>query len=47
MNKDLLEMEYSFDNKYFVGHKTFSEYLRNLREFSKKLQNSIKNNKTS
>ena len=24
--KDLLEIEYSFESKYFIGHKTFSDY---------------------
>ena len=24
--KDLLEIKYSFENKYFIGHKNFSGY---------------------
>ena len=41
--KDLLQIEYSFESKYFIGHKTFSDYW-NLGEFNNMLQNSIKNN---
>ena len=33
MNKYLLEIEYSLDSKYFIGHKTFTDS-RNLGEFN-------------
>ena len=26
LTKDLLEIKYSFENKYFTGYKTFSDY---------------------
>ena len=32
--KDLLEIEYSFESKYFIGHKIFSDYW-NLGELNK------------
>ena len=45
LKKDLLQIEYSFESKYFIGHKTFSDYW-NLGRFNKRSQNVIKNNKT-
>ena len=42
---DLLEIEYSFESKYFIGHKTISGNW-NLGELTKRSQNSIKYNKT-
>ena len=44
--KNLIEIEYSSEDKYSIDHKTFSNY-QNMGEYSKRLQNSTKNNKLS